>query len=201
MFNVSCRSNNCIKDRFSVLKDIEDRIKTCLQCSLGKQRKKPLSGIFIEPTDVLLVDHMPNETEDKSGCLLPDSRLKSLTKLLALVKPTLDITKVSYTNVCKCFGTDLNSKSCLLYLDAQIAALDPILIIVWGNDATKKMTGRDDLELGVPYVTGIKNQYVLFPMMHPRTLVAEKDKNLPIWRTQLETLSKIAGQYDLPIFK
>lgn len=196
MFNVSHRAKSSFKEKVQALKDLERKIDTCKKCPFHSSRKQALSGRFVEPTDILLLDTIPHESEDQAGSLLAGGREKSLEKLFSFAKPSLDISRVSYATVFKCFGKDAPSNECLPYLDEQIRILDPVVIVALGMSVLKTISNAD-LRLGVPYVTGDQGQHVLFGTFHPREVIADKDKNLPIWKAQIEVLTQFAQKYDL----
>lgn len=190
-----------MRERSSHLNELALKISECKKCGLCKERQNALSGRFVEPSDAVIIDFMPIESEDKAGSLLAADRDKGIGKVLGLVKPSIDILKVSFVTAYKCFGRKPDSNECLSYLDEQLAILDPVLIITFGEETFRLITGRADLEMGMSYSTGNQNQYLLFPLLHPRDVMKNKDINLPIWMAQVEKLVKVAQKYDLKIFR
>lgn len=200
MFNVSCREKTTMRERMNSLTSIDVEIKACKQC-LCKDRITALSGRFVEPSDAIIIDVAPHEVEDKAGVLLAGNRDKGFSKLFSIVRPCIDINRVSYITAFKCVGSSHPNKECLNFLDRQISAFDPVLIISFGEDMMQLISGRSDLELGKAYVTGGDSQYLLFGLLHPRSVLADKDKNMSFWKHQLESLVQIALKYDLKILR
>lgn len=200
MFNVSCRSKASFPEKMATLREVSEKVSSCSLCPLSEERKVALSGKFVEPSDAIIIDLMPTSVEDKFGELLAGDRDKNFAKLFGLAKPSLDITKLSFVTVFKCFGTKERSNVCLSYLNEQISAWDPILVIALGSEVLKLISGKD-LELGKFYATGDSGQYLLYGLMHPREVVAEKEKKIPIWKEHLDVLAKMALKFDMKILK
>lgn len=201
MFNPSQRSKMTLREKMKTLEEVGTQVKKCEKCSLCGSRTIPIAGKFQEPTDAVLISISPHALEDKSGVLLSDGREAALQKFFSAVKPSLDLSKLNLTTAYKCFGDNPNNTECLSYLNRQLEILDPLLIVTLGDDVLKLLSHRDDLELGRPYATGEGNQHVLFGLMHPRLVTADKTKNLPIWVNHLTALAAFASNYDLKIFR
>lgn len=201
MLNISARKKTTFRERSNTIKSLDAEIKSCMSCGLCKTRTNVVTGRYLEPSDAIIVDWMPNSAEDKAGAMLEGGRSASFDKLFSLSKPTLDITKLSFTSVYKCFGEDTSSSECLKFLDQQLREFDPVLIIALGEDVLSKISGRKDLKAGVAYVCGEENQFLLYQLIHPRAVVADKDKNVPVWKVQLQNLAALAARFDLKIFK
>lgn len=200
MFNVSCRQKTTVKERLDALHQIGEKVKSCVSCPLSTERTNPIDGRFVEPTDALLVDLMSHPSDDKAGQSLSGDRNKSFTRFFSMVRPSLDINKISFTSAFKCHGSKEHNNFCLSYLSDQIAVLDPVLVIALGQETLNVISGKA-LELGKTYVTGESDQYLLFGLLHPKSLVLDQEKNTPIWKSQLEKLAELAASYDLKILK
>lgn len=200
MFVVSCRQKTSFPERVSSIKDIAEKVLACTRCPLAEERTTAIPGKLIEPSDALIIDLMPTAVEDKAGELLAGDRDKNFAKLFSLAKPSLDINKMSFVTAFKCHGTKDHSNACLSFLSDQVAAWDPVLIIALGSEVMKLVSGQD-LELGKSYAAGESGQFLLFGLLHPREVVADKEKKIPVWKEQLENLAKIAVKYDLKILK
>ena len=198
MLNVAKRSPSNFRQKIRALEPLQSKILACNECSLHKFRKHVLPGRIVEPSEAVVVDLMPHETEDASGEILEGGRGRGLAKLFSIGSPSLDLNKMSFLTVYKCRG-EINDDRCLEYIDEQIRILDPVIVISLGQETTQKITGMPDLKNGSIYVTGEQKQFAFCPVMHPREVIALKDKNIPVWKESMTKIGVLAAEYDLKI--
>jgi DNA polymerase len=94
----------------------------------------------------MLVADQPEAEDDQMGLPFTGPAGALLTKILAAVGLTRD--QVYLTPVVKCTppgrtATDAEIARCLPYLAEQIAAVDPVVLVAMGVDATRTLLGED----------------------------------------------------------
>lgn len=184
MFNVSHRSKAPLKDRVSKIKSI---LSGCQHCG-----SNAVPGRYVEPLSALIVDMAPTGEESKLLAALPEKRFAAIDALFAPLG--LDLAKFSYTYLKKF------SEPCPEHLSMEIEHLDPVLVVVWGEDLSAAIAGRP-LEAGRPYVTGAQDQYLYLPTVHPRNVAKSREQFIPTWKSQMSTLAELATQYALDVFR
>lgn len=200
MLNVSRRSKEDHRQKMKRLNDMAAKIADCSKCSLHGTRKAALPGRFVEPSDAMIIDFMPHPTEDAGGQLLCNGRDKSFAKMFSLSEPVIDINRMSYVTAYKCYGPKANGEVCFEYLNSQIEILDPILVVTLGGDA-RNVVGGKSIKYGTPYSAGKDGQYMMFALIHPKTVQADQQKMFPVWKRMIAKLAETASKYDLKIFK
>ncbi len=123
------------------LHEIEEKIRNCTNCPLHKTRTNAVPGEGPANAKIMLVGEAPGRFEDIQGRPFVGAAGKLLTKILSEVGINRD--EVYITNVVKCRPpnnrdpTDEEIAKCSPYLDLQIAAIKPKLIIALGRHSGK----------------------------------------------------------------
>jgi len=178
------------------------RVLTCTRCPLHETRSNAVFGEGDPNAAILFVGEGPGEVEDQSGRPFVGPAGQKLDEVLASV----DISRESVfiTNVVKCRppGNRVPSKSemevCFPYLEAQIALIQPALIITLGNTSTQWL---------LPEAPGItkshgtfytwRGRILLYPMFHPSYLLRNpsRAKGSPKYQTW-EDIQKVRKWLD-----
>ncbi len=165
----------------------------CERCPLSETRTHVVFGEGSPKAAVMLVGEGPGEVEDNTGRPFVGPAGQKLDEVLASVQIPRD--NVYITNVVKCrppnnrVPSKTEMEACQPYLEAQIAFIQPALIIALGNTAAQWL---------VPEIPGITKSHgtfyswrggiLLFPMYHPSYLLRypSKEKGSPKYQTWID---------------
>ena len=132
-----------------LLEEIKSEVKTCTLCSLSQSRTKIVFGEGDPDALLMFVGEAPGEEEDRTGRPFVGKAGQLLTKILQSVG--LKREEVYITNIIKCRPpgnrTPAQSEmdSCFPYLEAQIAIINPSIIITLGGTSTLYLLGKKNL--------------------------------------------------------
>jgi uracil-DNA glycosylase len=150
---------------------IRERALTCTRCPLAKSRTQVVWADGDLDSEVMIIGEAPGFHEDQQGKPFVGAAGQLLDTLLAEVD--LDRTKVAIVNVLKCrppgnrdpLPTEI--ETCTPYLQAQLAYMQPKVIITLGNFATKFILQE---KTGITKARGrryMRNGSVVVPTFHP----------------------------------
>lgn len=175
------------------LETLEPRVKRCAKCPLSETRTNIVFGEGNPQTAVMLVGEGPGEVEDQTGRPFVGAAGQKLDEVLASVGITRK--DVYITNVVKCrppgnrVPTRKEMEACSPYLEAQIALVNPSLIVTLGNTPTQWLLPSAG---GITSVRGTfltwRGGIQLFPMFHPSYLLRypSRAKGSPKYLTWLD---------------
>lgn len=171
-----------MKDLFSEdmtnlsLAKLEEKVSGCKKCELHTHRTNAVFGEGDPKSDLLIIGEGPGKQEDEQGRPFVGRAGKKLDEILHSVGIKRE--KVYITNVVKCRPPDNRTPKskemeiCFPYLEAQVARINPVIIVTLGNAATKKLLNTDQ---GITSLRGkFKNwrgSIKVFPMFHPSYLL------------------------------
>ena len=169
------------------------RVLSCTNCPLSNERKNVVFGEGNPHSPVMFVGEGPGEVEDQTGRPFVGPAGQKLDEVLASVG--IERESVYITNIVKCRppGNRVPSRAemevCAPYLEAQIALINPALIVALGNTPTQWL---------LPDAPGITKAHgtffewrggiQLFPMFHPSYLLRNpsREKGSPKYLTWID---------------
>lgn len=119
----------------------------CMACPLGASRTHLVFGVGREDAELMLIGEGPGEQEDLQGEPFVGPAGKLLDTMLALIG--LDRSKVYIANIVKCRPPrnrdpqDAEQAACSVWLQRQIALVDPKRIVCLGRIAAKALIDTD----------------------------------------------------------
>jgi len=119
------------------LQNIAQQVTHCDQCALHRTRKKSVPGAGPHDAEIMFVGEGPGFNENEQGLPFVGAAGKFLDELLAKIQ--LRREQVFITNVVKCRPPNnrdpepVELQACADYLDRQIAAINPRLIVTLGR--------------------------------------------------------------------
>ncbi|MGC8489868.1 MAG: uracil-DNA glycosylase [Clostridia bacterium] len=127
--------------------DDEARVRSCTGCALRAHRSVAVPGTGPIPARLMLVADQPEADDDQMGLPFTGPAGALLAKILDAVGLTRD--QVYFTTVVKCtppgrLTHEDEMLACLPFLAEQIAAVDPVVLVALGVDATRALLGEDD---------------------------------------------------------
>ena len=163
------------------IKEISERVRNCTRCRLSENRTKAVPGEGPVDAHLMFVGEGPGRQEDEQGRPFVGRAGNKLTDILESV--SLERSQVFITNIVKCRPPENRTpksdevESCLPYLEAQIAEINPSIIVTLGNAATKTLLG---IEEGITSSRGKfytwRGSIEVFPMFHPSYLLRNPSK-------------------------
>jgi len=136
------------------LKELREAAKNCKACDLWKRGTQTVFGEGDSKATVMLIGEQPGNQEDLEGKPFVGPAGKLLDT--ALEEAGIDRKKVYVTNAVKHFKWEPRGKrrihkkpnaaeisACRTWLDAEIAALQPKVIVCLGATAAQALLGRD----------------------------------------------------------
>ncbi len=179
--------------RASVLEAVASEVKACTKCSLWRNRKNAVPGEGNPNAKVMFIGEAPGYWEDIKGRPFVGAAGKFLDSLLA--EAGLLRGQVFIGNVLKCRPpgnrepAPAEIEACTPFLDRQIRAIQPKLIVTLGNHSTAYIFAK----AGLPFkgITEARGKFyqanvlglavVVFPTLHPAAgLYSAKYKQLLI---------------------
>ena len=132
-----------------ILKEVAAEVSTCPKCDLCKGRTKAVPGEGNQHARIMFIGEGPGFHEDSQGRPFVGPAGQFLVELLASIN--LKRTDVFITNVVKCrppgnrdpLPAEINA--CNDYLERQIAALDPEVIVTLGRFSMAKFFGGEKI--------------------------------------------------------
>lgn len=153
-----------------VLSEVALEVSTCAKCNLCKGRTKAVPGEGNINARILFIGEGPGFHEDRQGRPFVGPAGQFLEELLASIN--LKRADVFITNVVKCRPPNNRDplpdeiKACDEYLNRQIAAIQPQVIVTLGRYSMAKFFGSE--KISIIHGRGRrKDGYICIAMYHP----------------------------------
>lgn len=166
----------------SELEKIAREVAVCTKCDLCKHRTNTVPGEGSPHARVMFIGEAPGFHEDQQGRPFVGQSGQLLNKLLEAVN--LPREQVFIANVVKCHPpqnldpTPEQMAACKPYLDRQIAAINPRLIVTLGRFSMARYWPGQ-------YISQIHGQVkqadgrLYLPMFHPSAALRDRERTLP----------------------
>ena len=161
---------------FASFSELEREATACTKCPLHERRTQVVFGAGDATADLVFVGEGPGEQEDLQGIPFVGRAGQLLTRLIEGIGMTRD--DVYIANVVKCRPPGNRDPlpaeidACRPYLEAQLAFIDPKVVVTLGNFATKLLLDTKD---GITKLRGrefpFRNGAVLIPALHPSAVL------------------------------
>ncbi len=153
-----------------VLQEVATEVATCAKCNLCKGRTKAVPGEGRSSAKILFIGEGPGYNEDRQGRPFVGPAGQFLDELLTSIN--LRRTDVFITNVVKCRPPNNRDplpeeiQACNNYLDRQIAAIKPQVIVTLGRYSMAKFFGSEKIS-SIHGRARKVNGYLCIAMYHP----------------------------------
>jgi len=163
-----------LEERQAKLKAIAAEVAACQKCPLYRSRTRTVPGAGPADARIMFIGEAPGFHEDQQGLPFVGASGKYLTELLAGVG--LDRKDVYIANVVKCRPPENRDpaegelQACADYLDRQIEAIQPTIIITLGRYSMARYfpAGRITRIHGQPKR---RDGRIYYPMFHPAAVL------------------------------
>src|SRR2546423_5773120 len=188
-----------------ILKEVAAEASTCARCDLCKGRTRAVPGEGNFQAKILFIGEGPGFHEDKQGRPFVGPSGQLLQELLKSIN--LKREDVFITNVVKCRPTDNRDPlpaeidACSDYLDRQIAAIRPLVIVTLGRHSMAKFFSGEKIS-AIHGRARKKDGYICIPMFHPaaalrtesyKIALREDFKKIPVVLAEAERLAAEAS--------
>lgn len=172
-----------------------EKLESCTDCGLCKGRTNVVIGVGNPQSKIMLIGEGPGRDEDIQGYPFVGAAGQLLDKMLAAI--SLDRTKVYIANIVKCRPpqnrTPLEDEAmaCLPYLRAQVALIQPQIIVCLGKTAAMYVIDR---EIRITRDRGIwrmKKGIWMLPTFPPAALLRDESKKRDAWHDMQSLRDKI----------
>ena len=194
------------------LAQIDREVSNCTDCPLHQNRSRAVPGEGPENAEIMLIGEAPGFNEDKQGRPFVGAAGQFLEKLLA--SASLRREDVYITNTVKC--RPLNNRdplpvemaACRKYLDRQIAAIAPKVIVTLGRHSLTSFLPKETITKARGRPRSV-NGMTLFPMYHPaaalhqqslREVIEADIKKLPTLLKEIPPVEKEREGEQLSMF-
>lgn len=175
------------------LGSLRDRVLSCTACPLSATRTHVVFGEGADQARLMFIGEGPGEVEDTTGRPFVGPAGQKLDDVMSSVG--LRREDVYITNIVKCrppgnrVPARIEMETCAPYLEAQIALIQPSLIVTLGNTPTQWLLPD------APGITQSRGTFfawrggiLLFPMFHPSYLLRypSKEKGSPKYLTWVD---------------
>lgn len=196
-------SQSILQKKEALLEEIKKEVERCTLCPLAKSRTQVVFGEGNPDALIMLVGEAPGEDEDRTGRPFVGKAGQLLTKILLSVG--IQREEVYIANMVKCrppgnrTPTLEEVATCFPYLEAQIAIVNPSIIVTLGSVSTGYL-----LETKEP-MSKLRGQWFdwrggkrIFPMFHPSFLLRHESRapGSPKHLTWLD-IQEVKRVYDL----
>jgi DNA polymerase len=162
----------------TTLEAVREALGECTRCRLSEGRNRIVFGDGAPDADLLFVGEGPGEQEDRQGLPFVGRAGELLTQM---IEKGLRVPRsaVYICNIVKCRPPNNRTPladevaTCRTFLDGQIDAVRPKVIVALGKPATSLLLGRD---VSITRVRGIWQEYrghPLMPTFHPAFLLRQ----------------------------
>ena len=174
---------------------IRDELGPCTRCKLHKTRNKIVFGVGPEPATLMFIGEGPGADEDRIGDPFVGKAGELLDKMIEAMGWQRD--EVYIANIVKCRPPGNRNPepdeiaACRPFLDAQIQAVRPRVIVTLGRPAANVVLGVD-----APISTlrgrfhdhrGIR----LMPTFHPAYLLRTPEKKREAWGDLKQVIAEL----------
>jgi uracil-DNA glycosylase len=157
-------------DATAILEEVAAEVRVCPKCELARTRTKAVPGEGPADARVMLIGEGPGWHEDQQGRPFVGNAGKFLNELLGIAG--LSRADVFITNVVKCRPPGNRDPlpdeivACSAYLDRQIAAIDPDVVVTLGRFSMARWFPGERISRihGQPKRDGRR---LIVPMYHP----------------------------------
>lgn len=184
------------------LTQLASQVKECTLCQLYKTRTNVVFGEGNSEAALMLIGEGPGEVEDQNGRPFVGPAGQKLDEVLASVGIMRE--EVYITNVVKCRPPGNREplseemERCYPYLEAQIALINPQIILSLGNVPTRVLL---DTNAGITMLRGQfkrwRGDIEIFPIFHPSYLLRyqSREKGSPKYLTWID-IQKVKERLD-----
>ena len=183
------------------LAEVREQLGDCQRCGLCQGRNSIVFGSGNPEADLMFIGEGPGEQEDRQGLPFVGRAGELLTQM---IEKGIEISRdeVYICNIVKCRPPgNRNPKpdevaACQPFLDGQIAAVRPKVIVSLGKPAASLLLGRD---VAITRTRGTWHEYrgiPLMPTLHPAYILRNytPENRGHVWQDLKAAIGRIRGE-------
>jgi DNA polymerase len=183
----------------ALLAAVAEKAQACRACGLIEGAQKMVFGVGSPRARLMFVGEAPGEDEDRQGEPFVGRAGQLLTKIIKAMG--LEREQVYIANIVKHHPpqnrTPLPEEivACTPFLEAQIAAIRPEVIVALGKPSAEFLTGNPE---GISRIRGRWHDYKgvpLMPTFHPSYLLRQPGAKRKVW----EDMKLVLAKLNLPV--
>lgn len=184
----------------ATLSALADEIAHCRRCALHNTRTNTVPGQGNPQPDLMFIGEAPGEDEDLQGKAFVGRAGQLLTRIIEAMGFTR--AEVFIGNILKCRPPNNRKPApeemqvCLPFLQAQIAALRPRVIVALGATAVEGLL-QPGPDFRISHVRGKWHEFSGIPLMptyHPSYLLRNPIAKKDVWIDMQEVLRRLGRQ-------
>ncbi len=179
---------------------IKNSVQNCTLCNLHLTRKQTVFGDGLSNTDIMIIGEAPGKDEDEQGKPFIGRAGKLLDLFLKSIKLNREL--VFITNTIKCRPPENRDPvkneidACASFLDQQIEAIKPKVLILLGKIAANRFLGGDKsmAELRQQKFFIEKHNIPIIVFYHPAYILRSPLKKSEVWE-DLKYLKNVLSEH------
>lgn len=168
-----------------LLAQVRADLGECTRCKLHTTRNSIVFGVGAEDAPLMFVGEAPGEQEDRRGEPFVGPAGELLDKMIVAMGWSRDSVYIANTTKCRPPGNRNPQPdelaACSPYLDAQIAAVAPRIIVALGRPAANQLLNIDAPISTLRGTFHDRNGIKVMPTFHPAYLLREPDRKRDTW--------------------
>ena len=175
--------------------ELERQCADCTRCELHRNRHNVVFGVGSREADIMFIGEGPGEQEDLKGEPFVGAAGKLLDDMLSIIE--LNRGNCYIANIVKCRPPqnrdplDAEQDACIDYLRAQVALIQPRIIVCLGRIAAKRII-YPDYKITRDHGTWIdRNDVWITALYHPSALLRDVSKRPDTFEDLLGIRKKI----------
>ncbi|HMA61712.1 MAG TPA: uracil-DNA glycosylase, partial [bacterium] len=167
------------------LEEIHRLLEKCEKCPLHKTVNHKVPGNGDSDARLMLIGEAPGREEDKQGIPFVGRSGQLLDKILAAIDLTSE--DVFISNIVKCRPPKNRNphhdeiQNCIDYLEQEIEAVDPDIIVALGLVAAHTLLDSKDSLKNLRQSRHTYKNRILIPTYHPSALLQNPKFKAPAW--------------------
>jgi uracil-DNA glycosylase len=177
------------------LAQIREELGECTRCKLHTTRRKIVFGVGAEDAPLMFVGEAPGEQEDRRGEPFVGPAGELLDRMIEAMGWTRDSVYIANTTKCRPPGNRNPQPDelaqCTPFLDAQIRAIAPRIIVTLGKPAANHVLGRDAPISALRGRFHDRGGVKVMPTFHPAYLLREPDRKKDTWSDLKQVIAEL----------
>ena len=178
------------------LAQIREELGDCKRCKLHATRTNIVFGVGAEDTPLMFIGEAPGEQEDIKGEPFVGRAGELLDKMIEAMGWTRDTVYIA--NILKSRPPGNRNPqpdevaACTPFLDAQIRAISPRIIVTLGRPASNHVLGNDAPISALRGRFHARGGIQVMPTFHPAYLLRDPDKKKDAWSDLKLVIAELA---------
>ncbi|MCW5808903.1 MAG: uracil-DNA glycosylase [Deltaproteobacteria bacterium] len=177
------------------LAQVREELGACTRCKLHATRNHIVFGVGADDAPLMFIGEAPGENEDRRGEPFVGAAGELLDKMIVAMGWTRS--SVYIANVLKCRPPGNRNPQpdevaqCTPFLDAQIRAIAPRIIVTLGRPAANHVLGKDAPISALRGKFHDRHGVRVMPTFHPAYLLRDPDRKRDTWADLKQVMAEL----------